>query len=169
MLYAIIKNILKKHLLLFTAISICSLIVLSGCAQKVSDLAGQKMEEVDETRTWAKDEKRRSSVRMLSIAVELYALDEEKLPFKKDANGTYQSYKLIKDSADFNLLQSQLQKVGSYLEVPVDPDDPNRYLEYYSNGDTFLVKAFLSGQSDDCKMNSNNLCEFVIKKALKDL
>ncbi|MEI6379092.1 MAG: hypothetical protein WCO55_05515 [Candidatus Falkowbacteria bacterium] len=110
-----------------------------------------------------RDARRTADIKILSLAIQIYALDKEKLPVKKDSKGNFVSYKLLSGSSDFNELESILNGNNPEQHAKSDPS-PDRYYEYYSDGKVYSVKGWLEQENiQNCKLIKPEYCEFEVK------
>ncbi|MFH1412456.1 MAG: DUF4190 domain-containing protein [bacterium] len=136
----------------------------------VKDIVDDTTQKLDVATTEARDARRFSDVKILNIAIQLYALDTEALPTAKDSDGSYKTLELIKDSADFNLLLAALKNFDPTLDVPVDPFDPDRSYEYFSDGENYTIKVFFeSDDKEDCQPIESSYCEYEITGSLTQI
>jgi hypothetical protein len=163
---------MKKQFLLTALLLISISLISTGCVQQVKeikDITKQTQKDLSEAKIEARDAQRVSNIKIFHTTLQLYALDAKKLPSKQDANRNYQSFKLIKNSSDFKTVESELKSIDSSFYIPVDPNDPNRYIEFYSDNEIYWVKTFLTQKSDNCEMNTDNYCVYTIQGTLENI
>lgn len=155
-----------KQKIFFIPILALGLLVLSGCAKQstiIGQITGQMVKNLEEARIENRDAKRLTDVKLIDTIIQIYILNTERMPTIKDSNGNFRSFKLIKDSSDFITLESAIKENVPSGDIPVDLSDPIRYYEFYSDGQNYIIKAYLEQDNGNCKQTKPGYCEFEIK------
>jgi len=117
----------------------------------------------------SRDSKRVADIKILDTTIQIYAYDKEKLPTKKDEKGNFLPFNLIKDSTDYNNLESEINNYDKTLHISSDPST-DRYYSYFSDGKIYSVKAYLEQDNiQGCKPTKPGFCEFEIKGDLASI
>lgn len=117
----------------------------------------------------SRDAKRVSDIKILNTTIQIYALDKEKLPTKKDEKGNFVPFNLTKDSSDYNNLESEINGYDKTLHISSDPST-DRYYSYFSDGKIYSIKAYLEQENTQgCKVTKPGFCEFEIKGDLESI
>lgn len=152
-------------------INLLLMILLSGCSKGVNeivDLTKKSNQALETAQMKSRDARRVSEAKILDIRIQLYADGTGKLPVAKDDAGNFKSLKLIKNSADFKQLDAELLRFENEQALEADPLDPERYYEYFSNGEIYSIKAFLEQNNfEKCKESKPGYCEFEIRGKLE--
>jgi len=161
-----------KQKIFLTAILAMALLMSTGCAKQaveIGQLANKANQDSEALQVKSRDAKRVADANILSTTIQLYILDTKKIPTIKDGNGNLRAFKLIKNSADFKTLESTIKANDSSMYIPVDPQDPDRYFEFYSDGQIYTIKTLLEQDNGNCKQIKPGYCEFEVKGYAKSV
>lgn len=161
-----------KQKIILTIVLTFGILILTGCTKQISEIdqaVKKTNKDLSAARVEARDAKRISDVNILNTIVQIYIVDKKEIPTIKDGNGHYRSFKLIKNSSDFKTLESVIKDYDSSMYIPVDPSDPERYYEFYSDSHKYTIKAYLEENNGNCKQIRPDYCEFEIKGNIDSL
>jgi hypothetical protein len=162
---------MNKKLLLTSLI--LGVLVLSGCTQeieKIGEIAQKSSQNLETVKIKGRDAKRIADINILNTVVKIYVLDKEKLPMLKDEKGSFRLFQLIKGSSDFSDFETEIKSSDKNFYVPTDPSDPERYYEYFSDGQIYIIKAVLEESNiQNCKETKPGFCELEIRGDLKSV
>lgn len=131
------------------------LIPRSEAEKMVAEVTQQCVESLEEARGMARDAKRISDIRALQTAAELFFAENGKYPVIK-TNVAVKS-----NESEWSKLM-QMMYFTNPKAYPIDPQNPDKYYQYTSDGKKFTITAVFENENYGCEPIRDGLCKFEV-------